>query len=84
MKNLLILFLLPLGFIGNSYAESFQCPDVIIDKDHMESIRASGCTLQDPWVCKEGFIKSDDGKRCIRDSKVDIGQLTVSVTNPLN
>jgi len=83
MKNLLILFLLSLGFIGNSYAESFQCPDVIIDKDHMESIRASGCSssiLQDFW-CKEGFTKSNDGKRCIRDSKIDIGQLTVSVTD---
>ena len=69
MKNLLTLFLLSLGFIGNLYAESFQCPDVIIDKDHMESIRASGCTLsKDIWVCKEGFTKSDDGKQCIRDT----------------
>ena len=81
MKKLLLLLILSLGFIGISYAESFQCPDVIIDEDHMESIRASGCTLQDPWICKEGFTKSDDGERCIRDSKVDIGQLTVSVTD---
>ena len=72
MKKLLTLLLLSLGFIGNSYAESFQCPDVIIDKNHMESIRASGCTLQDPWVCKEGFRKSDDGKQCIRASKISL------------
>ena len=72
MKNLLILFLLSLGFIGNTYAESIQCPDVIIDEDHMESIRASGCILQDPWICKEGFTKSDDGKQCIRDSKISL------------
>ena len=81
MKKIALLLILSLGFIGNTYAESFQCPDVIIDEDHMESIRASGCTLQDPWICKEGFTKSDDGERCIRDSKVDIGQLTVSVTD---
>ena len=49
----------------------FQCSDVITEKI-LEYQRKSSCTLpKDIWVCKEGFTKSDDGKRCIRDSKVD-------------
>ena len=68
MKNLLTLFLLSLGFIGNSYAESFQCSDVITE-EILEYERTSGCTLpKDIWVCKEGFSKSDDEKQCIRDT----------------
>ena len=46
----------------------FQCSDVITEKI-LEYQRKSSCTLpKDIWVCKEGFTKSDDGKRCIRDT----------------
>ena len=79
MKKLLLLLILSLGFIGNSYATVMICTD---NND------PSTCTLPSPpsdmadsWYCNEGFTKSDDGKRCIRDSKIDIGQLTVSVTD---
>ena len=51
-----------------SPAVSIQCSDVITE-EILEYQRKSGCTLpKDTFVCKEGYTRSADGKRCIRDS----------------
>ena len=64
MKKILLLLILSLGFIGNSYATVMICTD---NND------PSTCTLPSPpsdmadsWYCNEGFIKNSDETRCIK------------------
>ena len=71
MKKLLLVLLVSLGLIGNSYADVKICSDVIIDKDHMESIRKSGCIspMKEPnWECKEGYVKYGNG--CYEEGEI--------------
>ena len=63
MKKLLLLLLLSLGLIGNSYADVMICQD---NQDHSTCILTPTPINENNWECNEGYIKNSDETGCVK------------------